>query len=109
MRSARGLKITEACDLIGISRATYYSIKDRGQPVSEKVMDRVLSALDSIRSPKKKEAWSLNYTEIAPLMPPSVRESTSPNLSKAEVRVLVGEIKVRLEMIQSAFENMADY
>lgn len=30
------------------------------------------------------------------------------NLSKSEVRVLVGEIKLRLEMIQMAFENLHD-
>lgn len=73
-------------------------------------MDRVLSALSDPEPNAQRELPSKPaslYSEIAPSLSPRLAE-TGGTLSKAEVRVLVGEIKVRLEMIQMAFENLHD-
>lgn len=102
LREGRGLKITETCDLVGISRSIYYSIKDKGQPVSDKVMSRVLDALDPAKLDATRSSSSPNYWDSTPVPSIQVSEMNRP-LSEAEVRVLVAEIKIRLDMIEMSY------
>ena len=50
---------------------------------------------------------SPNYRDLTTPPCPRVSES-KPNLSKAEVRVLIAEIKIRLDMIETAYEAMEE-
>jgi len=67
-------------------------------------MERLLGVPDR-DEPLFKRGGKANYNEINSALSPRLAESGG-TLSKAEVRVLVGEIKVRLDMIQMAFENL---
>lgn len=102
LRKSRGLKITEACDLVGISRSLYYSIRDRGQRVSEKAMRRLDDAANQDGASILTVPAIKDYAQVS--APASVKV-TEPegSLSKAEVSLMVGEIKLRLDMILAAF------
>ena len=100
LRESRKLSITEACEMIGISRALYYSIRDKDQPVSDKAFERLLNA-------EERRQGASFYKATSESTGGRVAEPGG-TLSKAEMRVLVGEIRLRLEMIQQAFENLHD-
>lgn len=98
-----GFTVTEACDRIGISRSMFYAIRDGRQPASDKLRSR----LDIAMSEEPQSQRLLSYEAIPETPQIKVREK-GPTLSKAEVKVLIGEIKVRLDLLQSSFEGMLD-
>lgn len=102
-RTCRGYSISEACDAIGISRSMFYAIRDGRQPASEKLRAR----LDMAKREEPSGQRLLSYEDTEPESASRVREG-GPCLSRAEVRILIGEIKVRLDLLQSSFEDLFD-
>ena len=81
----------------------FYAIRDGRQPASDKLRARVEMAM--AEEPPTQRL--LSYESIPQKPSLKVREK-APTLTKAEVSVLIGEIKVRLDLIQSSFEGMLD-
>lgn len=102
-RTKTGYSISEACEAIGISRSMFYAIRDGRQPASDKLRSR----LDVAMRDEPPAQRVLSYDAISPEPPMRVREPSVP-LTKAEVRVLIGEIKVRLDLLQMSFEDILD-
>jgi hypothetical protein len=100
-RSKRGLKIAEACDAIGISRSLFYAVKDGRTPVSDKAMELLNEAMTDEPNGQK----TMTYE---PRSMPSAKVSESTGMTRTDVRVMIGEIKVRLDLIQTAFDEMID-
>jgi hypothetical protein len=102
-RTKASYSITEACDAIGISRSMFYAIRDGRQPASDKLRTRLERAMNGPPALQR----TLPYDAIPAEPPVRVREPSVP-LTKAEVRVLIGEIKVRLDLLQMSFEDILD-
>lgn len=81
----------------------FYAIRDGRQPASDKLRSR----LDMAMAQEPAAQRLLTY-ERSDEIPSLKVKDASPPLTKAEVRVLIGEIKVRLDLIQSSFEEMLD-
>jgi hypothetical protein len=102
-RTKTGYSISEACEQIGISRSMFYAIRDGRLPASDKLRSRLEVAMRD-NPPAQR---TLAYDAIPPESSARVREPAVP-LTKAEVRVLIGEIKVRLDLLQMSFEDILD-
>lgn len=102
-RTSRRYSISEACEAVGISRSMFYAIRDGRQPASEKLAARLEMAMREEPNGQR----TLSYETMAAEQAPRLRESAVP-LTKAEVRVLIGEIKVRLDLLQMSFDDIFD-
>lgn len=91
----------DACDAIGISRSLFYAVKDERTPVSDKVMERLDEALTDEANGQKTMRYEVQQPE-------SLRVKETAGMSRNEVRVMIGEIKLRLDLIESAFDEMTD-
>ena len=91
----------DACDAIGISRSLFYAVKDGRTPVSDKVMERLAEAMTD--DPNGQKTMISDVRDASP-----AKVSEPLGLTRNEVRVMIGEIKVRLDLIQTAFDEMID-